>query len=188
MTNPVYFSDFLRPAMRKISFLLVVIARFFLQIFRFNRQLTLLELDYQRKYHFDKSLLVIRYRFKNALWYCFDGIKTTTDAGTIVLNPERILHMPIMLTVYGFCCQKVFSIAITPESTLQTAYFQTAISQPKDTEIFSRPVGLRNIDFKPVVAEWRLHFSPAGMHLPAVKIKQTAVQINYPLFKQSELL
>lgn len=188
MTNPIYFSNFLIPAAKKATFLLVVVTRFFRGLFKFDRRLILLELDYQKKYQFDKSFLVIRYRFKNALWYCFKGIKTTTDAGTIILNPERIPNMSIALTVYGFCCKKVISINITPELALQTAYFRAAISQPKDLRISNRPFGVRSIVFEPVVAERRLHLSPVSMRLSSVKVSQTSIQIKYPLFNQTELL
>lgn len=153
MFNPIYFSDCVNPAAKKITFAFVVIGRFFKIFFSRNKQLTLQKLDYSKKYQFDKSLLIIRYEFKNALWYNFHGIKKTNNAGVIVLNIQNLKAKPIILTVHGFFNKKTFQFDIQPEARLQASYFNTAFIKPYNLQHQLAPLAVSKFLFKPVLSK-----------------------------------
>ena len=68
--------NFLDKFFKKLHFLKVVIARFFTILFRRRKGIELLLLDYAEEHIFEKSYLVINYRFRNAIYYKFGNLKT----------------------------------------------------------------------------------------------------------------
>lgn len=174
MTNLLYFSDHINPIAKKIRFLLIVCRRFFIILFRWRKGIKLLHLDYAKKYQFDNSYLIIRYRFRNALWYNFKHIKKTTENKIIVLNLKNVSVIPIELTAYGFFRSKTFHISVTPESTLQNNSFKTAIKGINEIEIYSKSIILKEI--KPIPK------------LPKIKLNHSEIQIKQPSYNQTDFL
>jgi hypothetical protein len=174
MTKLLYFSDHIKPIAKKIRFLLIVCGRFFIILFRWRKGIKLLCLDYAKKYQFDNSYLIIRYRFRNALWYNFKNIKKTTEKKIIVLNLKNVPVMPIELTAYGFFRSKTFHISVTPESILQNNSFKTAIKGINEIEIYSKPIILKEIKPTPT--------------LPKIKLNHSEIQIKQPSYNQTDFL
>jgi hypothetical protein len=174
MTKLLYFSDHIKPIAKKIRFLLIVCGRFFIILFRWRKGIKLLRLDYAKKYQFDNSYLIIRYRFRNALWYNFKNIKKTTEKKIIVLNLKNVPVMPIELTAYGFFRSKTFHISVTPESILQNNSFKTAIKGINEIEIYSKPIILKEIKPTPT--------------LPKIKLNHSEIQIKQPSYNQTDFL
>lgn len=174
MTNLLYFSDHIKSIAKKIRFLLIVCGRFFIILFRWRKGIKLLHLDYAKKYQFDNSYLIIRYRFRNALCYNFKNIKKTTEKKIIVLNLKNVPVIPIELTAYGFFRSKTFHISVTPESTLQNNSFKTAIKGINEIEIYSKPIILKEIKPTPT--------------LPKIKLNHSEIQIKQPLYNQTDFL
>lgn len=174
MTNLLYFSDHIKPVAKKIRFLLIVCGRFFIILFRWRKGIKLLRLDYSNKYQFDNSYLIIRYRFRNAIWYNFKNIKKTTEKQIIILNLKNVSEIPIELTAYGFFRSKTFHISVTPESTLQNNSFKTAIKGINEIEIYSKPIILKGIKPTPT--------------LPKINLYHSEIQIKQPSYNQTDFL
>lgn len=172
MTNPLYFSDHIKPIAKRIRFLLIVCGRFFIILFRWRKAIKLLRLDYARKYQFENSYLIIRYRFRNALWYDFKNIKKTTEKEIIVLNFKNVPEIPIQLTVYGFFRSRTLHISVTPENTLQNNSFKTAIKGINEIESYSKPIILKNIKPTPT--------------LPKIKLNHPEIQIKQAPYTQTD--
>lgn len=69
------------------------------------------------KYLYDinsNDTLIIRFDFKNALWYKFDGIKTLSGRHIIVRNST--LNTEIPLTVQGIFRKRCYLIKLQPEA------------------------------------------------------------------------
>lgn len=96
-------------------------------LFRRRKGVKFLQLDYSRKYLFDKSYLVISYKFKNALWYNFKNLMKTTVKQTVVFDLNNIGTNNITLIVYGFFQKKIYHINVMPEKVLDTKSFKTII-------------------------------------------------------------
>lgn len=174
MTNLLYFSDYIKQVAKKIRFFLIVGGRFFVILVRWRKGIRLLHLDYARKYQFDNSYLIIRYRFRNALWYNFKKIKKTTEKEIIVLNMSNLSENPIELIVYGFFRNKSFQISITTEHTLNSKSFKTTINGVNGIRIHSKPIRMTNKIPTYILPKFKLNH-------PGIKIKQ-------PSFNQTDFI
>jgi len=174
MTNLLYFSEHIKPIAKKIRFLLIVCGRFLIILFRWRKGIKFLRLDYANKYQFDNSYLLIRYRFRNALWYNFKNIKKTTEKKIIILNLKNVPEIPIELTVYGFFRSKTFHISVIPKSTLQNNSFKIAITRISEIESYNKPIVLKAIKPTPT--------------LPKIKLSHSEIQIKQPSYTQTDFL
>ncbi|MBO9620205.1 MAG: hypothetical protein J7539_14350, partial [Niabella sp.] len=129
-----YFSDYIKPVGKKIKFVFVIIGRFLRILFRWRKDITLLQLFYTEKYLFDNSYLVIHYRFKNALWYNFKNIKKTTEKEILILNLKTVPAMPVELVVHGFFRKRSLLISVIAEKTIESKLFRLAITDLSNTE------------------------------------------------------
>lgn len=106
--------------------------------FRRNKTLKERTLYFSTKHLFNRSLLVIRYEFKNALWYEFFGLKKTYKPGTLVLDLENLDREEITLIVQGFLRRKEFVIKTAPQHELNSDLFKACIKKPRHTVLISR--------------------------------------------------
>jgi hypothetical protein len=174
MINPLYFSDYIRPALSKIRFYRVITRRFLVMLFSRDKQLALQQLDYRRQYQFEQSFLVIRYRFRHALWYHFEGISKTTDAGVIALNLRNIPEMPVKLTIHGFFRKMTCYLEVVPEVQLQAETFRASISKPHCLRSPIAPVKTGKPFFPPRIPGIKLQ-CPAPERLSAnIRIKHSS--------------
>ncbi len=174
MQNLIYFSDYFKPIAGKFRFAFIIVGRFIKILFRRRKRIELLQLEYSRKYLFDNSYLIIKYRFKNALWYKFKKLKTTTEKHSAVLNLKNIDATDIALTVYGFFQKKVYHISVVPENILINQRFITAISGINKETVFM-PSIKQNVS-KPIVV------------IPEIRLKKSCIQVNQSPYIQTDFI
>lgn len=174
MKNYLFFSDHIKQIAENIRFYLIVSGRFIILLFRRKKGIKLLYLEYANKYQFDNSYLIIRYSFRNALFYNFKNVKKTTDKQIIIFNLNNVPSQTIELTVYGFFKSTTFNIEIKPEWKLQNNSFKTAIKGIKEIEIYSKPILLKEIKPTP--------------RLPKIKLNHWEIQIKQPTYNQTDFL
>lgn len=182
MLNFFYFSSYVRPAIVRIKFAGIVLVRFLKIFFRFNKQLKIIDFDYAKKYQFEQGLLVIRYQFKNALWYHFKGIKQTTKEGVIILNLSNIPKIPVILIVYGFFRKRIFQIEVNPEARMQTKPFQIKINKLQGLSCYTLPITLctRHNSY-PAIPKMVVKYS-------AIQMRHDSICLKYPSFNQTNFL
>lgn len=61
--------------LKKIKFSFTVLRRALKLLFRANKEIFLLHLEVNTEHIFKNSYQVVRYRFRNALWYQFGNIR-----------------------------------------------------------------------------------------------------------------
>jgi hypothetical protein len=120
------FTNFLISLLTKLRFIKVVIARFLIILFRRRKGIELLHLQYDTEHLFDNSLMVINYRFKNALYYKF-GNRKTLEKQIKIFNLKNFDN-EFQLTVYGFFQKKAYKLKVEPQLTLNSESFKTSIS------------------------------------------------------------
>jgi hypothetical protein len=174
MPNLLYFSDYFKPVAGKFRFAFVVVGRFITIFFRRRKRIELLQLEYSRKYLFDNSYLIVNYRCKNAIWYQFGNLKTTTDKHSAVFNLINIEAPDIALTVYGFFQKKVFHISFIPQNVLISQNFKTAISGINKKTNF--------------IPSLKLNVSKANVIIPEMHIKKTSLRMNQSTYTQTDFL
>lgn len=117
------FSNYLILLIEKLHFIRVIIARFFAILFRKVKKIELLYLNYDTKYLFDKSFIIINYKFNNALYYQFDGQRTLEKQ--IKIFNLKTINSEIDFIVHGFFQKKIYKLKFEPELTLNTESFKT---------------------------------------------------------------
>lgn len=180
MTNVFYFSDYISPFIQRIKFICIIVGRFFTILFHIKKDIKLLHFSYANKYQFDNAYVVIRYQFKNALWYNFKHIKRTTAKEIIVLNLKNVPEMPIKLVVYGFFRKKNIPISVAVEQTLEGKLFGAELKNVKDARCFVHPVILNS--------SMAINIPIKTQHIPSVGLLHPNIKINYPLFSQIDFI
>lgn len=133
-----------------------------------------MQLGYSRKYLFDKSYLIITYKFKNALWYNFKTLKKTTEKQSVVFDLKNIGTNNITLIVYGFFQKKNYHINIQPEKTLETKSFKTIISSINQKTTFAASIKL---DRKNTL-----------INLPKINVTKNKIEINHSSYNQTDFI
>jgi len=174
MPNFILFSDYFKPIANKIKFVAIVIGRFFKIMLRRRKRIELLKLEYSKKYLFDKSFLIIEYRFKNVLWYNFKDLKRTTGKKSIVFNLSNINTSKIVFIVHGFLQKKVYHLTVQPENLLVTKSFQNTFFNFNKKMNFSP--SLKLLAKKPIVK------------VSNIDIKKNPLIINHSPYNQTDFI
>ena len=175
-----YFSDYFRPIFAKSKLVFLVAAKFLIITFRRKKGIILLQLDYSKKYLFDKSYLLINYKFKNALWYDFKNLKKTTNKQAVVFNLQNLSSNRITLIVHGFFQKKVYYINIEPEKILETKSFKLNISG------FQKKSFAPQINFStnnPLIKLERINILEKG-----ITIFKKEIKINHSFYTQTDFI
>ena len=111
----------------KFLFIIQIIQNIIKVLLKSNKKLEKIELHYSYKSVFANSYFVIKFNFKNALWYKFIGITTKSRSGEIVFNSSNIKSKKIKLVVQGFFRKQVYYIEVHPTLELKSDPFKTTI-------------------------------------------------------------
>jgi hypothetical protein len=129
MKDLLLFSEKLKGLWNNLQFHLKKYWKMFVLLFKWNKNIKLLQLSYFREWRFEKSYLIIHFSFKNAIWYQLKNIKRINCLQPIILNLENIKEKQIEFTVYGFFRKKTYLIDVVKTETLITKTFKTEIKQ-----------------------------------------------------------
>lgn len=174
MKNIFLFSNHIKPIAQRIAFASIVIARAFVILFRWNKGIKKQYLDFSTQNIFQDSYLVIRYSFKNTLWYQFKGIKKTTKNAPLVLDTTNIDTNEITLIVHGFFSKRKYKINIVPSASINTKSFKV---QPMNLQIEQ--------SFMP---ELSLKQKAIEIKQKDITVKQKHIQLNHSSFKQIDFI
>ena len=174
MQNIFIFSQYFTTIRNKLKFGSKITLIFFKLIFTKKRKLELVKLNYSNKHNFDKSILVIEYEFKNAIWFNLKNIKTTTYQKPILINIENITGNELTLNVYGFFQKKQFVISSKIDNTLITNSFKTKFSKFNN-----------NVNFTPSLD---LKISKPALNNQKIKVANQILTINNTNFNQTEFI
>lgn len=174
MKRLFYFSDYFLPIAGKLRFASTVIGRFFLILFRRKKTIQLSHLEYSTDYLFENSYLIIKYRFKNALWYNFKNLRTTTQKNIIIFDLKNINTTKIILVVYGFFRNKKYEIEVLPKNRLKTKGFTTIIHHHNE---------LKNI-----TPELTFIIQKPNVIIPLLKLYKDSPAIKHSSFNQTDFL
>lgn len=120
------FSDQLKYLIKQGAFAKIVLVRFLIIIFKRNKNIELIKLNYNSNHIFKNSFIIIEYHFNNALWYSFDN-KKTLERSIKIFNLENI-NSNVNLVVYGFFRKKKYSLKFDPMLKFQNQNFKTNFS------------------------------------------------------------
>lgn len=163
----------------KLKFLLYLSKRVVIILFRKERNIELLELTFSDKFLFENSYLIIQYRFKNALYYQFDDLKT-------IENQLKIFDISnfkndFKLVVYGLYEKKVYSIKVNPKNKIHNQNFKTEIHNFKSALYFFDIPNLKSNNV--FVKELQ-----SNINRKVISVEKQQINIQSYPFNQSEFL
>lgn len=120
------FSYYIRLLLKKMHFLKVIITRFFIILIRRKKEIELLQLDYVSEHIFERSYIIINYRFRNAIFYRFGKQKTLQKQ--IKIFDLQNFENEFDFVVYGFFQKKKYKLKFEPNLKLINSNFKTSFS------------------------------------------------------------
>lgn len=120
------FSHYFTYLFQRLQFILIIVGRFFKILFRRKRGIELLYLDYSDEHIFDNSYIILKYRFRNALWYRFGNHKTLEKQ--IKIFNLKNFDKEFDFVVYGFFKKRIYKLKFDPKLALINSQFKTTIS------------------------------------------------------------
>jgi hypothetical protein len=94
------------------EFFSTVVARFFKVLFRSDKRIKMIYMNYSNNHSLGNDILMLNYRFKNAIFYKVNG--QTTEKYQIVLHKIDIESI-LDIKVYGLFSQKSFKFNVSNE-------------------------------------------------------------------------
>lgn len=163
----------------KFNFIKNVLFRCIKILFRKNKKIRLLYINYDAKHLFDSSYIVINYRFANAIYYRF-GNQITLEK-QIKIFDLRNCDTELDFVVYGFFCKKEYKLKFEPQFTLENSSFKTAISN-LNLKLEERTTP------KLISSNIYCDISPPKILTQKIKIKQPNIKISNTTFNQNEFI
>lgn len=160
-------------------FMLVITARCFKILFRRNKDLKELFLNYQTEHLFDTSYIAINYRFRNALYYQFGATKTLEKHIKIfdIKNCDKEMDF----VVYGLFDRIPYKLTFEPQLTLENSSFKTSISN------LNIKLTDRNIP-KLIHSKVDCNIKTPTVITPRIRIKQRNIKISKTTYNQNEFI
>lgn len=174
-------SNYISFLINAIKLVLVISGRFIRILFRWNKSIQLIYFDYSKKHQFENSYLIVRYQFKNALWYHFKNIKRTTKREIIIFNLKNLQDPSIELVVHGFFRKKKYFISVSPSKILNTTSFKTKIKRLTMVESRSKIIELN----APVIL---LDTHKINISIPGPRISNPRVLIKHSSYSQIDFI
>lgn len=123
------FLNRIKSLVYSVYFTIEVVKRFFLLIFRKNKEIEKIYLKYNNKYLFKNSYLIVEYKFKNVLFFKLNN-EYFTKKNIILFNIER-LEGELKLTVYGFFRKREYKLLFSSELFLVNDNFKISTKNLK---------------------------------------------------------
>lgn len=119
-------NSFINLVINSLKLYFNIALRFLLILFRKDKHLKEIYFESCNEDIFEDSLLVINYRFKNAIYYKVNN-KITTENKVKIFNVKNI-NSEIHFIVYGWFGKKQYLIVIKPTKSLNNESFKTHFS------------------------------------------------------------
>ncbi|MDD3005842.1 hypothetical protein [Flavobacterium sp.] len=169
----------IRTIINSIKLYFKIALRFLLILFRKERRIIELYFDSGNESLFEDSFLIIKYRFKNAIYYKVNN-KLTLENQIKIFNVKNI-NTAIPFIVYGWFEKKHYLIEVQPEKTLNSKSFKTQINNLKISIIPNEVPKL-------IPNHISINTKTISVNTPKVFVGVNKVQIKTNSFTQNDFL
>ncbi|RZJ68710.1 MAG: hypothetical protein EOO50_00595 [Flavobacterium sp.] len=161
--------------LQKLRFGFIVLGRALKILFRFRKDIRLLQLNYAENHIFENSFQPVSYRFQNALWYKFDGRNTLEKELKIFNLPNA--PKEFNLVVFGLFQKRTYRIKLNPTLRFDshTFHVQAAFF---DVEFLSMQIIQLPIEIKPTTPLFKIHELKVEVHIPDISLQFTPYNQN----------
>jgi hypothetical protein len=157
----------------------VITVRCFKILFRRNKDIEELFLNYETEHLFDNSYLVINYRFRNALYYQFGATKTLEKH--IKIFDLKNCDKEMDFVVHGLFDSISYKLIFEPQLTLENSSFKASFSN-LNLKLTERTIP------KLIHSKVNCHIKTPFIITPRIKINQPNIKISKPTFNQNEFI
>lgn len=148
-------------------------------LFRKNKELVKLTLDFNTENQFENSYIIINYRFRNAIYYKF-GKHITLEKEIKIFNLKNFEN-EFQLTVYGFFRKKSYKLKFEPKLTLENSNFKTFFLNLKNDFEFKTMPNLSTASFRVELLE--IEIKPSKL-----KITPNRIVLKHETFNQNHFI
>lgn len=173
------FSHYFKYLLESFQFVFTVIVRSLKILFRWRKEIELLRLDFATEHLFDSSLIVINYRFKNALFYRF-GKHLTLEKQIKIFNLKNF-ESEFDLIVYGFFRTKTYKLKFEPQWQLNNSSFKASFSN-LHLKLEQQPIPKLG---RPVIC---LKMDKTIIKTPKIEILQKIIKLKTSTYNQNEFI
>jgi hypothetical protein len=173
------FSNLISVFIVYIKLYFKIALRFLFILFRKDKRLIELHFESNSDVLFDNSFLILKYRFKNAIYYNIDN-KVTLDNKVKIYNVKNC-NKTIPFIVYGWLETKQYLIEVKPNKSLKSDTFFTQINNLKISLI---PLEIPKLSPNPI----DINSKTFSVNTPKVFIELNKVQIKTNSFTQNDFL
>jgi len=173
------FSHQLKYLLKQGVFAKIVFARLLIILFKKNKDIGLIELNYNTQYLFMNSFIIVEYKFNNALWYSFNN-KKTLEKNIKIFNLENI-NQNLDIVVFGLFRKKKYSLKFEPELKMENQNFKTNFSNLSLTLRTNSIPQLTHSSIEVFISEPQFKRS-------MIKINQPTFDIKHHNYNQNEFI
>lgn len=172
-------NSFINIIIKSLKLYFNIALRFFLVLFKKDKHLKEIYFESGNENIFEDSLLIIKYHFKNAIYYRVNN-KITIENKVKIFNVKNI-KSEIHFTVYGWFDKKHYLIEIKPNKSLNNKSFKTQISN------LSISLKFKSV---PKLVNNQINVTPKKVSIESSKIfiANKNIQIKTNSFTQNEFL
>ncbi len=173
------FTNYITFFLSKFKFVFTYLSRFVRILFRKEREIQKLYLDYSDDFLFENSYIILNYRFRNAIYYRFaDQISFDKKLKIFDLNNfEREFE----LIVYGFFQQKTYLLKFEPNLILKSTDFKIEFQNLNNIFDFKSIPNLKAAIFEPNLDDIVIKKSK-------IAITKIEIILKHKQFKQNEFI
>lgn len=164
-----------------LKFQFIITCKWIGILFKKNRQLTKISVDYFKNWHLENSFLLAYIKFNNAIYYKVGTTRGVNFNKPVIIDLQHINTEIIIIKVYGFRKKQVIKIEIEKELYLNTQLFETSIKNINPIEIQKQTTTTKFINYK-------CKFGKPQISLPIPSVNPNHLVIKYNNFKTQDFL
>ena len=173
--------DLIKQLLIFTKFNLTKISKWFGILFKKNRKLKNISLDYYKNWHLDNSYLIVDLKFKNAIYFKVGKIKSFDFSIPLILNLQNLQTKSIKVEVFGFLQKQVYEIELNKEIKLETKSFKTKFENLSLIEIPRNKAKLK-------IANFWLSLGKTKVRIQSVSVNTNNITIKSNKFKIQEYI
>ncbi len=140
-------------------------------IFKRQRKLEILRVEYFKLWRFENSYLVIEFEFKNATWFKIGSLSRTDFKKPVVLNLNKINEEYIVLKVYGLLQKRLVQIDLKREAFLNSLQFKTEVNNVREFSLLPPKIRINSSNF--IIEHSKARVRKYGISISTPNIKPT---------------
>ena len=150
-------------------------------LFKKNKKLKKISLDYYKNWHSESSFLLVNLEFTNAIYFKVGNFKSFDFSKPLILNLKNLNTSTIKVEVYGFFQNQIFLIELKKEIQINSQVFQTRFIDLSSVELPRQKTKLQ-------ITNYCFSKDKPKIRTQNFSINSKNIRINFSKFKIQEYI